>query len=196
MVSRSPSEILALDGGTAPFHGWSLVEVRGRHRERFLASQVTSDVDGLAEGDSQLSALLDRSGRLQAFFFVRKRSEAIDLLVPDELTDRCVARFESHIIADDVQLRRRDVGPLRLALGPAAATEPLAADRFPVAGWGSVGFVTWGGAVDGLPEIPAAELETRRILGGPPVWGREVRPNQLISETARLETAVSFDKGC
>ena len=196
MVNRSPSEILALDGGTAPFHGWSLVEVSGRHRERFLASQVTSDVNGLAEGDSQLSALLDRSGRLQAFFFLRKRADAIDVLVPDEVVDRCLARFESHIIADDVEFRRRDVGPLRLALGPAAATEPPVDDRFPVAGWGTVGCVTWGGTVTDLPEIPADELEIRRILGGPPQWGRDVRPDQLINETALLDTAVSFDKGC
>ena len=196
MVSRSPSETLALDGGTAPFHGWSLIEVGGRHRERFLASQVTSDVNGLAEGDSQLSALLDRSGRLQAFFFLRKRADVIDLLVPDEVVDRCLARFESNIVADDVEFRRRAVGPLWLALGPAAATEPPVEDRFPVTGWGSVGFVTWGGAVTDLPEIPAEELETRRILGGPPVWGRDVRPDQLVNETALLDTAVSFDKGC
>jgi folate-binding protein YgfZ len=28
------------------------------------------------------------------------------------------------------------------------------------------------------------------------VWGRDVRPGQLVNETALLDTAVSFDKGC
>jgi folate-binding protein YgfZ len=195
-VSRSPSELLALDGGAAPIHGWSLVDVIGRHRERFLSSQVTSDVDGLAVGDSQLSALLDRSGRLQGFFFLRKADDAIELLVPDECVDRCLERFESHVIADDVEFRRRDVGPLRLALGPAAVIEPAADDRFPVTGWGSAGFVSWDGAGRDLPEIPEDELERRRILGGPPTWGRDVRPGQLINETSLLDTAVAFDKGC
>ena len=185
-----------LDGGVAAFPGWALVEVTGRHRERFLGSQVTSDVSGLAEGESQLSALLDRSGRLQAFFFLRKRSEAIDLLVPDEIAEHCVERFVSNIIADDVELARCDVGEMRLVLGPAAVAIPPADDCFPVTGWGSVGFVTWDEGEMNLPEIDDREIETRRVLGGPPAWAREVQGNQLINETELLDTAVSFDKGC
>ena len=185
-----------LDGGVAAFPGWSLIEVTGRHRERFLGSQVTSDVSGLAEGESQLSALLDRSGRLQAFFYLRKRSEAIDLLVPDEIAEHCLERFVSHIIADDVELARCDVGEMRLVLGPAAPAYPPADDCFPITGWGSVGFVTWGEGGMDLPGISADELGKRRVLGGPPEWDREVRANQLINETALLDTAVSFDKGC
>ena len=189
-------ERLDLDGGVVPFPGWTLIEVTGRHRERFLASQVTSDVAGLADGGSQLSALLDRSGRLQAFFYLRKRTDGIDLLVPDVIAQTCVKRFESHIIADDVTFAEREVGPMRLAIGPAAAAMAPDDESFPVSGWGTLGFVTWGGRELSLPEIPAAELETLRVLGGPPIWGLEVTPNQLINETALLDSAVSFDKGC
>ena len=64
---------------------------------------------------SQLSALLDRSGRLQAFFFLRKNAQSIDLLVPEAVARHCVDRLESHVIADDVAIRGRDVGPMRLA---------------------------------------------------------------------------------
>jgi folate-binding protein YgfZ len=195
-VNPSAFDALSTDGVTASFPGWSLIEVTGRHRERFLGSQVTSDVSGLAEGESQLSALLDRSGRLQAFFFLRKRSDAIDLLVPNEIAAHCLERFESHIIADDVELALRDVGEMRLALGPAAIAKPPAEDCFPVTGWGSVGFVTWGEGEMDLPEIDDREIETLRVLGGPPAWAREVRLNQLINETALLDNAVSFDKGC
>ena len=185
-----------LDGGEAAFPGWSLVEVTGRHRVRFLASQVTSDVVGLAEGDGQLSALLDRSGRVQAFFFLRKRAEAIGLLVPDEIAAGCLEAFESHIIADDVSLKLRDVGAMRLHLGPAAAAAQPADARFPVAGWGAVGCVVWGETGISLPKVGKAEIENRRVLGGPPAWGREIRANQLVNETTLLDTAVSFDKGC
>jgi len=173
-----------------------LIEVTGRHRERFLASQVTSDVAGLAEDGSQLSALLDRSGRLQAFFYLRKRADAFDILVPDVIAEACVERFESHIIADDVTFAEREVGPMRLAIGPAAAAMAPDDESFPVAGWGTHGIVTWGGRELSLPEISAAELETLRVLGGPPIWDLEVKLNQLINETALLDTAVSFDKGC
>lgn len=181
---------------TASFPGWTLVEVTGRHRERFLGSQITSDLGRLVEGDSQLSALLDRSGRIHAFFFLRKRAVAIDLLVPDEIADHCLERFQAHIIADDVDFRRREVGPMRLVLGPSAVVEPSTEDRFPIIGWGARGVVTWGSAEHGLPEISPDGLENRRVLGGPPAWGREVLPGQLINETALIDTAVAFDKGC
>ncbi len=192
-------ECLDLDGGVAAFPGWSLLEITGSHRERFLASQVTSDAAGLAVGDSQLSALLDRTGRLQAFFFLRKRAEAVDLLVPDAVADHCRERFETNIIADDVTIRPREVGPMRLALGPVAvvmADEGPDHETFPVSGWGSRGFVTWSDREIPLPELSTDEVDTRGVLGGPPGWGREVQADQLINETALLDLAVSFDKGC
>jgi folate-binding protein YgfZ len=173
-----------------------LVDVGGSHRERFLASQVVSDVVGLAIGESQLSALLNRSGRLQAFFFLCKRAEVVSLLVPDELVDTVIQRLEDHIIADDVSIFRCDTGPMRLALGPAAVAAATRPDRIPVAGWGSAGFATWSAEPLDLLEIAEGELEPLRVLGGPPVWGADVKPDQLVNETSLLETVVSFEKGC
>ena len=190
---------LDLDGCVAPFPGWKIIEVTGSHRERFLSSQVTSDLSTLGEGESRLSALLDRTGRLQAFFFIRKRADAVELLIPEAVADHCVERLEAHVIADDVAIERRDVGPMRLALGPMAvslADQRLDDEIFPVSGWGSRGFVTWSDQEVGLPDVSSADLSTRRVLGGPPTWDLEVRPGQLINETSLLDSAVSFDKGC
>lgn len=190
---------LDLDGWVAPFPGWTLVEVAGRDRERFLSSQVTSDLTTLGEGESQPSALLDRTGRLQAFFFIRKRSDVVDLLIPEPVADHCVEKLEDHVIAEDVAIERRDVGPMRLALGPAAvviADLRSAHVFFPVAGWGSRGFVIWSQQEFGLPDVSSTELSTRSVLGGPPTWGLEIQPGQLINETSLLDSAVSFDKGC
>ncbi len=160
---------------------------------------MTSDLKDLAVGESQLSALLDRTGRVQAFFFLRRNIQSIDLLVPDAVATLCVDRLESHVIADDVTIRVREVGPMRLALGPAAvamADDLVDDERFPVAGWGGRGFVTWGDRKIPFPELPSEELDNLRVVGGPPTWGREVRPDQLINETSLLDSAVSFTKGC
>lgn len=192
----SAPESVTLDGVVAPFPGWALVEVTGRHRGRFLASQATSDVAALPVGESQLAALLDRSGRLQAFFFLHKRADSIELLVPEVIVDSCIERLDDHIIADDVNVIRREAGPMRLALGPAAVAEAFDEDRFPVFGWGTRGFVTWNRDELPWPDLDPDELETLRALGGPPLWGCEVRADQLINETVLLEAAVSFDKGC
>lgn len=170
--------------------------VDGRDRERFLASQLTSHVVALAEDESQPSALLDRSGRLRAAFFVVKRRDRFELLVPSAALDECIGGLADNVIADDVEITRCETGEMRLALGPAAAAAPPDPCRIPVAGWGSRGYVTWDPRGVPLPEIPPDELEARRVLGGPPAWGREVVAGQLINETGLLDTAVSFDKGC
>jgi folate-binding protein YgfZ len=193
------AQTLELDGCVAAFPGWALIEITGRHRERFLSSQVTSDLTTLPEGESQLSALLDRTGRVQAFFFLRRRPDCVDLLVPRETAEHCVGNLEAHVIADDVVIERREVGPMRLALGPAAvvmAAELSDEEWMPVAGWGGRGFVMWSDREIALSELSSKLLENLRVLGGPSAWGREIRPNQLINETALLDAAVSFDKGC
>ncbi len=199
MVRASASEAIGLDAVVADFPGWALIEVTGSHRERFLSSQVTSDLRSLAAGDSQLSALLDRSGRTQAYFYLRKNAQSIDLLVPEAVARHCVERLESHVIADDVAIRGRDVGPMRLLLGPAAVAmaDAIGEDGcFPVAGWGGRGCVTWGAGECSFPKISPEELDNLSVLGGPPTWGREIQPDQLINETALLDSAVSFTKGC
>jgi len=196
---KTGADSLELDGVVADFPGWNIVEVTGSHRERFLSSQVTSDLAVLADDESQLSALLDRTGRLQAFFFLRKNPESIQLLVPEAVAVHCVDRLESHIIADDVTIRIRDIGPMRIALGPAAVAmvdEMAEGEYFPVEGWGGRGFVVWGNRDFPFAELSSKELETIGVLGGPPTWGRDVRPDQLINETALLDSAVSLTKGC
>ena len=198
-MRASASEAIGLDGAVADFPGWSLIEVTGSHRERFLSSQVTSALKELGDGESRLSALLDRTGRLQAFFYLRNNIQSIDLLVPEAVAAHCVDRLESHIIADDVAIRVREVGPMRLVLGPAAVamTNDMGEDGcFPVAGWGGRGFVAWGDRGFSFPELSPEELDNLSVLGGPPIWGREVQPDQLINETSLLDNAVSFTKGC
>ncbi len=186
-------------GGQAPLTGWSLVVAEGRDAVRFLHSQLTSDVQGLAPGTSQQTALLDRGGRLQAFGFLCRRSDRVELLLPSEIAASAVRRLEGHVIADDVTLTIVDTPRLQLVLG-AEAVRRVAEDdddkRFPIEIYGSRGFVTWRGGELDLPTVDYDELEARRVLSGLPRWGDEVTEGVLIHETALIDTAVSIDKGC
>lgn len=198
-MSRSVSDLISLVAVQAPFEGWALVTVSGRHHVRFLHSQVTSDVAGLESGGSQLSALLDRGGRLQAFFFLGKMEDRIALLVPEEAATDLMARLESHIIAEDVEITKLDVGTMRLALGPEAmrlAAETSASELIPVEAFGSRGFVTWGDLELPFEFIPEPELVARRVVSGLPRWGVEADRGMLINESTLVDTAVSFTKGC
>ncbi len=116
-VSPSASESLLFDGGETRLDDCVVVAVEGGDRERFLHSQLTSDVGGLTSGRSQITALLDRAGRLQVFGFLHKRPERLDLLLPSAAAGNAIAFLEGHIIADDVSLRRIETGKLRLLLG-------------------------------------------------------------------------------
>jgi folate-binding protein YgfZ len=198
-VSPSTSERLLLEAVAAPLGGWALVVVEGRNRERFLHSQLSSDVRSLGMGESQWTALLDRTARLQAFGLLLKREQHIELLLPAEAASAAVAALEASVIADDVSLRSVDTPPMRLALGAEALRrieKPPPGDLFPIAGWGSRGFVSWGGHERGLPGIEPADLEARRVLSGVPRWGSEARAGRPVYESSLAALAVSATKGC
>jgi folate-binding protein YgfZ len=176
-----------------------VVELTGSHRERFLHSQVTSDVAGLPVGASQLSALLDRSGRLHGFFFVLKRSDRIQLLVPEEALQGVVEQLEEHIIADDVTVAVHQLPGLQLALGPEAVRfkDRLPDDTvFPIEAFTGRGFVTWSSHELPFEELDQDQLETLRLVSGLPLWGADASAGTLINETTLVDTAVSPTKGC
>ncbi len=172
--------------------------VEGRDAVRFLHSQLTSDVQSLGMGASQQTALLDRGGRLQAFGFLFRRTDRIELLLPSEIAAQTVRRLEEHVIADDVTLTIVDTPRLQLALGAEAVLRFAGDDdrRFPIEIYGSRGFVTWDAGELDLPTIGDDELEAGRVLSGLPRWGDEVTEGVLIHQTALIETAVSIAKGC
>lgn len=197
-MSPSASESLLFDGGETRLDDCVVVAVEGGDRERFLHSQLTSDVGGLTSGRSQITALLDRAGRLQVFGFLHKRPERLDLLLPSAAAGNAIAFLEGHIIADDVSLRRLETGELRLLLGAEAVRllpELAIETTFPIEGWGSRGCVSWGDENRRLPAMADDELEARRVLSGLPRWGVDARQGQLIHETS-LDAAVSMSKGC
>jgi folate-binding protein YgfZ len=198
-VSRSASERLLFLGAQAPLTGWTIVVARGRHAGRFLHSQLTSDVLGLAPGTSQQTALLDRGGRLKAFGFLHHRDDRFELLLPTAAVDPAVQSLEEHIIADDVVLEVIRSPRLRLALGAEAVRRASSAATqtcFPIEIYGSRGFVTWGAEELDLAPIDEHEIERRRVLTGLPRWGNEAGEGTLIHSTTLLETAVASDKGC
>jgi len=146
-----------------------------------------------------MTALLDRTGRLQIFGFVLKRECRIELLVPAQPARAAVEALEAHVISDDVSFSLPEFHGPRLALGAEAVRllGQIPSDQaFPVESWASRGFVKWGESDLDLPEMDASDLENLRVLSGLPRWGVEVDAGTPIHETTLMETAVSADKGC
>lgn len=199
MVSPSVSEALRTDAAWTPWPGWSLLEVSGDHRERFLHSQVTSDVRSLAVGSSQLSALLEANGRVTAFFLLWKGADRLRVAIPDDAAAALVSSLEGRIIADDVRIERREVPPMWLALGPAAvvlATQHEDGVSMPVSLLGDHGVLGWNAPPTHLPRLHDDDVNALHVVSGTPRWGHEVGSGVLVNETTLIDSAVSFQKGC
>ncbi len=199
MVSRSPYDRLRLEGGICAFPGWALLRVSGNDRRRFLHAQLTSDVRALGEGETQVSALLDVSGRLRSVAYVNRGANSYLLLVP--LARLPVVREDlgARIIADDVKVEAEEAGEMRLALGPRALQimpEVPAERRLPITTFAQRGFVTWDASPLPLAPIEPSLLAGLGLLSGVPRWGVNVREGQLVNETVLLKTAVGRNKGC
>jgi folate-binding protein YgfZ len=181
------------------FPGWVLLAVSGSDAERFLHAQLTSDVRALDNGRSQVTALLDASGRLRSYGYLLRRGQSFLFLLPDCVAGATQAALEASIIADDVTVEGVAAPEMRLALGPRALValpEQPAETVFPLEIYAHRGFVTWGEAQLDLPPLPPELLEALRVLSGLPAWGVDISDGQLVSETSLLRSAVSFSKGC
>jgi len=80
--------------------------VHGKDAERFLHSQTTSDIKGLSESGSQMSALLDRKAHVLAMFDVYKLKESFLLVSADDQGEAIVNQLDAFRFADKVDFQK------------------------------------------------------------------------------------------
>ncbi len=176
-----------------------MLRVGGSDRTRFLQSQLTSDVSGLAVGEAHLSALLTAGGRVSGFLLLARADDAVVLAVPGGCFDAVRAALDAHVIGDDVSLDEVPTSAPRLALGPcaeAALGGAPAAGQARLTVLGARGFMVWDSRKIDIPELSAEEVERRCVLAGFPRWGVDVVAGALVNETVLMLEAVSQSKGC
>lgn len=83
---------------------WSLIKVTGADRESFFHGQVTSDLKSLPLKHAQISARLNRQGKVQSFFFIAKMEGCLYLICPRVLESSITNDFSKYIIMEDVEL--------------------------------------------------------------------------------------------
>ncbi len=94
------------------FHGFktkitsACIEITGTDAETYLQGQTTNCVKTLANNSSQYNCLLNRQGRIEAFFVLTKiNSNKFLLWATPETLSSTQKRLEDFIIADDVELK-------------------------------------------------------------------------------------------
>jgi folate-binding protein YgfZ len=177
---------------------YSLIKVTGADREPFFQGQVTSDLSGLSNHEGQLTARLNRTGKLQSFFFIAKLPDCLFLLCPKVLVGAIKADFEKFIIMDDVVLENID-SDLWIKFNP--FLEENYEDNHLTGTFFNFNFYGMNARLDltqhpTLPLTDEGELENIRVLNGWPKWGVDVDDSHFINDSYLNEIAISYKKGC
>lgn len=100
------------------------VRVVGLDAASFLHSQVTNEVEGLAPGQGNLNARVERTGHLVALFSLHRLADEgpaqrFVILLPREDRDRLIEHLDAFLFADDARFQDIDA-PVALVQGPSA----------------------------------------------------------------------------
>lgn len=190
------ASVWLLDEAVLPLEDWCVVDFTGRHAERFLAGQLTSDIRALGPGRGQWSALLDASGRLRAWaVLARPAPGRFVAAVPAACVDAFVEDLSSRIIADDVALRTTPGRPW-IGVGPRVLSESRETVR--ISAFGGPAVFGWG--VDSVPDDADRrdpEWWNRRAILSATPWGPAApEPGVLVTTTQLVDLAIARDKGC
>lgn len=192
-----------------PHQARAIVRVSGDDSLRFLQGLLTADVGELTPGRATPAALLTVKGKIVSEVWVLAASEDEPWLVfPAELGDAIVAKLDSHIIMDDVELEPlTDHGCAIVWHDERALTGADLQSRPEVRAFEAVHplpGVLLVGPRSTLAELAGAdvgalattdEFTAARVAKACPAWGHEIAEDRFPPEVGFV-AAVSYDKGC
>jgi folate-binding protein YgfZ len=121
---------LAAGRGLADRSWAGVLELAGQDRQRFLNAYLTCDVKSLQPGSSAYGFLTTAQGRILADVTVVSLADSFLLELPAGTPDTVAEHLSRYIIADQVEIRPRDLHPLTLfgaeAVRAAQLPEPAA----------------------------------------------------------------------
>jgi folate-binding protein YgfZ len=201
---------------------WAKFRFTGADRKKFLNGLVTNDVARLAPWAGQAACLLTPKGLLRAHFLLYDVGESVLVLCPARTADNFKAAMSKMIMLsestfDDITGELSCLwlaGPetprvLRSALGFEDDLRPYGARKISwqgseihvlswprLAGEGRLLLVPPGkNAVPGAAPLGPEAFNVWRVEMGLPLFGTDMGEETIPLE-ARLEDAVSFEKGC
>ncbi|MET0559501.1 MAG: glycine cleavage T C-terminal barrel domain-containing protein [Solirubrobacterales bacterium] len=202
--------------------GRGMLLFSGADAAEYLQGQLTNDVEGLAVGEGQYAALLDRKGHMQADMRVLRRAEReIWIDTEPEALAAALRHLTMYSIGREVAVA--DVGEeyaILSLIGPRAfeiAGGAVLPEHANEAGTvGGVEFLAVGtrDGVDlivaraeaerlrdaliaaGAVEVGPEAAEILRVEAGVARFGAEMTTETMPAEAGIVEQAVSFTKGC
>jgi folate-binding protein YgfZ len=193
-VNHKNLDSLRLYGGFYnPLTEWSVLKMSGLDTLAFLNRQTTQELIGLESGNGRLTTRLDRTGKVQSFFFVYSIRDCIYLLVPSGLKESLIDDLSKFIIMDDVLIEAIDT-PVKIGFGVAGKKQN--ADSAEFLFYGEWVRIAHQAILENEQVVDEGELELLRKLNGWPKWGADVSSQNFINDCRLNELAISYTKGC
>ena len=178
-----------------------VLRVNGPDAVAFLQGQLSQDVEGLAEGSSAESLVLQPQGKVDAYLRVtRTGADELLLDVEEGFGDAVLARLARFKLRTkaDLQLDQWPMVALRGA-GARDIDGPDGVLAVPVSWPGVEGLDLLGPDAripDGIEIGTTEQFDALRIQAGVPAMGRELDERTIPAEAGIVEQTVSFTKGC
>ncbi|HSW09151.1 YgfZ/GcvT domain-containing protein [Aquabacterium sp.] len=196
---------------------WGVIRARGADAASFLHSQLTQDVEHLAEGQARLAGYCSAKGRLLASFIAwRNGADEILLACSADLLPATLKRLSMFVLRAKCKLDDASTDWALYGLAGDAALGWLAADA-PAAAWqvnksldgqvlrlpdaqGTARFLLVLPASSPAPTLPALDADAWRWLEVHSGVARIVAPTveHFVPQMVNLELVggVNFQKGC
>ncbi len=187
---------------------WSVFRITGPDRKKFLNGLVTSDVLKLAAGLGQSACLLTPKGMLRAHFLLYDDADGLLVLCPTSTSVNFAETMKKMIMLSESKIEEASARLSCLLLaGPKTPRVFAAAEALVL--WPRLGAECRVAVVArarraelvseleraGVKPVGAEAFEVWRVERGLPLFGVDMNDATIPLE-ARLDDAISFDKGC
>ncbi|MFU2047331.1 folate-binding protein [Avibacterium gallinarum] len=176
---------------------YRVISVQGVDAEKFLQGQLTCDVNGLADGQSTLTAHCDPKGKMSSVFrLLRENAEQFYVIIRHALLPSALDNLKKYAVFSKVAFEAQDWQVIGLL--DKQKRGAILADFFLEIGQSACAMLLNKTAqqIDFTGEI--ARWEQAIIQAGYPILSPESQ-NEFIPQALNLqciEQAISFQKGC
>lgn len=201
---------------------WSLLELTGEDRKKFLHGFCTNEIVAMEEGQVTEAFVLDGKGKTLGYFHVACLADRLWLLGHGDQAGPVSEHLDRYLIREKVTITdRTQEMQFHLLLGELAGKQAAELGGAPVGGTLAPLTVTSLPEIEGaaiasdfaghsvllvgktMPEFPSSIVEVPlqvvhavRLQSQSPWFEIEVQPNNLPQEIDRDERTINFEKGC
>ena len=176
------------------------LRVFGNEAERYLQGQLSQDIEGMLDGESRFTFLLQPSGKVDAWLRITRQTKNDYLLDVDKgHGDSVLSRLKRFLLRTDCTFEILDHF-LYTEIGNSRIERGLADCLVIPYSWFGHEFTDYIFKKETLPKeftlVNDQLWEEARIKAGIPELGKEIDPSTISASLGIDDFSVSFTKGC